>query len=80
MDARPPVHRPHGDGFTALGRFSRAIRTTNLLERLFTLERRRLKIIRNAFAEKPVLKLMFGAMIRAAERWRAIKFAPFERR
>ena len=58
----------------------RAIRTTNLLERLFVEERRRLKIIPNAFGEKPVLKLMFGAMIRAAERWRAIKVTDFERR
>ena len=58
----------------------RAIRTTNLLERLFVEERRRLKIIPNAFGEKPVLKLMFGAMIRAAERWRAVKFTEFERR
>jgi transposase-like protein len=58
----------------------RAIRTTNLLERLFLEERRRLKIIPNAFGEKPVLKLMFAAMIRAAERWRAIKVTDFERR
>jgi len=58
----------------------RAIRTTNLLERLFVEERRRLKIIPNAFGEKPVLKLMFGAMIRAAERWRAIKVTDFEQR
>ncbi len=58
----------------------RAIRTTNLLERLFVEERRRLKIIPNAFGEKAVLKLMFGAMIRAAERWRAIKVTDFERR
>jgi len=58
----------------------RAIRTTNLLERLFVEERRRLKIIPNAFGEKPVLKLMFAAMIRAAERWRAIKVTDFERR
>ena len=58
----------------------RAIRTTNLLERLFVEERRRLKIIPNAFGEKPVLKLMFGAMIRAAERWRAIRMTDFERR
>jgi len=56
----------------------RAIRTTNLLERLFVEERRRLKIIPNAFGEKPVLKLMFGAMIRAAERWRAIRITDFE--
>ena len=58
----------------------RAIRTTNLLERLFVEERRRLKIIPNAFGEKPVLKLMFGAMIRAAEHWRAIRITDFERR
>ncbi|MFQ5521547.1 MAG: IS256 family transposase [Candidatus Methylomirabilia bacterium] len=58
----------------------RAIRTTNLLERLFLEERRRLKIIPNAFGEKAVLKLMFGAMIRAAERWRSIRVSEFERR
>ena len=58
----------------------RAIRTTNLLERLFVEECRRLKIIPNAFAEKAVLKLMFGAMIRAAERWRAIRVSELERR
>jgi putative transposase len=58
----------------------RAIRTTNLLERLFLEERRRLKIIPNAFGEKPVLKLMFGAMIRATERWRSIRITEFERR
>ena len=51
-----------------------------ILERLFVEERRRLKIIPNAFGEKPVLKLMFGAMIRAAERWRAVKVTEFERR
>lgn len=48
----------------------RAIRTTNLLERLFVEERRRMKITPNAFGEKPILKLMFGAMIRAGERSR----------
>ena len=58
----------------------RAIRTTNLLERLFVEERRRLKIIPNAFGEKAVLKLMFGAMIRTAERWRAIRVSELERR
>jgi len=58
----------------------RAARTTNLLERLFLEERRRLKIIPNAFGEKAVLKLMFAAMTRAAERWRAVKVTDFERR
>ena len=57
-----------------------AIRTTNLLERLFVEERRRLKIIPNAFGERAVLKLIFGALIRAAERWRSIKVTEFERR
>ena len=58
----------------------RATRTTNVLERLFVEERRRLKIIPNAFGEKAVLKLMFGAMTRAAERWRSIRVSELERR
>ena len=52
----------------------RSTRTTNLLERLLVEERRRLKIIPNGFGEKPVLKLMFGALVRAAERWRGLCF------
>ena len=58
----------------------RAIRTTNLLERLFVEERRRRKIIPNGWGEKPVLKLMFSAMLRAAERWQSIRMTSFERR
>src|SRR5438034_2695284 len=58
----------------------RAIRTTNLLERLFVEARRGLKIIPNAFRERAVLKLMFGALISAAERWRSVKVTEFERR
>jgi putative transposase len=58
----------------------RATRTTNLLERLFVEERRRLKIIPNGFGEKPVMKLMFGALIRAAGRWRGLRFTEFELR
>lgn len=57
-----------------------AIRTTNLLERVFIEERRRLKIIPNTFGEKAILKLKFGALIRAAERWRSVKITEFERR
>src|SRR5437868_1861474 len=52
----------------------------DLLERLFGEERRRLKIIPNGFGEKPVLKLMFGALVRAAERWRGLRFSEFELR
>ena len=59
----------------------RAIQTTNLLERLYVeWRRRRLKIIPNAFGEGAVLKLMFGALIRAAERRRSVKVTEFERR
>ena len=58
----------------------RSTRTTNFLERLFVEERRRLKIIPNGFGEKPVLKLMFGALVRAAERWRGLRFTEFELR
>ena len=58
----------------------KAIRTTNLLERLFGEERRRLKVIPNAWGEKAVLKLMFAAMARASEKWRSIGVTGFERR
>ena len=56
----------------------RFARTTNLLERLFVEERRRLKIIPNGLSERPVLKLMFGALVRAAERWRGLRFTELE--
>lgn len=57
----------------------RATRTTNLCLNACSLGRR-LKIIPNAFGEKAVLKLIFAAMTRAAERWRAVGVAEFERR
>src|SRR5947207_1427690 len=56
----------------------RAIRTTNLLERLFGEERRRTKVIPHAFGERAVLKLMYAALIRAAERWRGLRMTEFE--
>jgi len=58
----------------------RAIRTTNLLERLFGEERRRTKVIPHAFGERAVLKLMYASLIRAAERWRGIRMTEFEQR
>jgi transposase-like protein len=58
----------------------RAIRTTNLLERLFGEERRRTKVIPHAFGERAVLKLIYAAIIRAAERWRGLKMTEFEKR
>ena len=51
-----------------------------MLERLFGEARRRTKVIPHAFGERAVLKLMFAALIRAAERWRGLKFTEFERR
>jgi putative transposase len=56
----------------------RVIRTTNLLERLFGEERRRMKIVANAFGERAVLKLMYAALIRASETWRGVQVNPFE--
>lgn len=61
-------------------RHRRVIRTTNLLERLFLEERRRTKIIPHAFGERPMLKLMYAAVIRAADRWRGIQVGEFEQR
>jgi transposase-like protein len=58
----------------------KAIRTTNLLERLFGEERRRTKVIPHAFGERPVLKLMYAALIRAAEKWRGLRMTEFEQR
>jgi putative transposase len=61
----PPTHR-------------RAIRTTNLLERLFGEERRRMRAAGNLFGERPVLKLMYSAVIRASDSWRGVKITEFE--
>jgi putative transposase len=58
----------------------RVIRTTNLLERLFGEERRRTKVIPHAFGKRAVLKLMFAALIRAAQSWRRIVISEFELR
>jgi transposase-like protein len=57
----------------------KAIRTTNLLERLFGEERRRTKVLPHAFGERPLLKLMYAAVIRASARWRGIKVTAFDR-
>lgn len=61
----PPNHR-------------RVIRTTNLLERLFREERRRTRATCNFFGERPVLKLMYGAVIRASDRWNGIQISELE--
>ena len=61
-------------------RHRKVIRTTNLLERLFGEERRRTKIVPHAFGERPFLKLMYAAVIRAADRWRGLTVSEFEQR
>jgi transposase-like protein len=61
-------------------RHRKVVRTTNLLERLFLEERRRTKIVPHAFGERPVLKLMYAAVIRAADRWRGLTVGESERR
>jgi putative transposase len=58
--------------------YRRANRTTNLLERRFGEARRRTKVIPHAFGERAVLKLVYAALIRAAERWRGIRINEFE--
>ena len=49
-----------------------------MLERLFGEERRRMKIVANAFGERAVLKLMYAALIRASDSWRGIQMKPLE--
>jgi transposase-like protein len=56
----------------------RAIRTTNLLERMFGEERRRTKVIAHAFGERAVMKLMYAALMRARQGWRNVIITPFE--
>jgi transposase-like protein len=58
----------------------RLIRTTNLLERMFVEERRRVRAAGHLFGERAVLKLMYSAINRAAEGWRGIAITDFERR
>ena len=65
---------------TETGGTTTFIPDTNLLERLFLEERRRTKIIPHAFGERPVLKLMYAAVIRAADRWRGLTVGEFEQR
>jgi hypothetical protein len=51
-----------------------------MLERLFGEARRRTKVIPHAFGERAVLKLVYAALIRAADRWRGIRMTEFEQR
>ncbi len=39
-----------------------------------------MKVIANGFGERPVLKLMYAALIRATAQWRGITVTAFERK
>lgn len=54
------------------------IRTTNLIERAFVEEKRRTKIIPQHVNERGALKLVYGVLIRASQRWRRVKMTDFE--
>jgi len=58
----------------------RSIRTTNLVERSFEEERRRAKVIPRFRSERECLKLVFGVLWRASERWRKVTFSEHEQR
>lgn len=50
----------------------RSIRTTNLIERSFVEQKRRTKIIPSHVHEKGAMKLVYGTMIRSAQRWQRV--------
>ncbi len=58
----------------------RSIRTTNLVERSFAEERRRATVIPRFRTEKECLKLVFGTLWRASERWQRVTFSEHEQR
>lgn len=58
----------------------KSIRTTNLVERSFEEERRRAKVIPRFRTERECLKLVFGVLWRASERWRRLRFSEVERK
>ena len=52
------------------------VRTTNLLERLFDENRRRVKVIPHFFVEKAGMKLVYATMLAASAKWRGVKMTP----
>jgi putative transposase len=61
-------------------RHQRSIRTTNLVERSFEEERRRAKVLPRFRTERECLKLVFGVLWRASERWQRVTFSEHEQR
>lgn len=53
------------------------VRTTNLLERLFEENRRRVKVVPHFFKEQAALKLTYATMLAASHKWRGVKMNSF---
>lgn len=51
----------------------RVARTTNLLERLFGENRRRLKVIPHFFEESAAMKLIYATLVAASKKWRGVE-------
>src|SRR4029453_9896944 len=71
-------HSASRTAMTKTGGTAPFIPDTNLLERLFLEERRRTKIIPHAFGERPMLQLIWAAVIRAADRLTGLTVGEFE--
>ena len=56
------------------------VRTTNLLERLFGENRRRVKVVPHFFAEQAGLKLVYATMLAASRQWRGVIMDAFTTR
>jgi putative transposase len=52
-------------------------RTTNLLERLFGENRRRVKVIPHFFSEQAGMKLIYATLLAASKKWRGMTMDPF---
>ena len=52
------------------------IRTTNILERLFGENRRRVKVIPHFFDEKAAMKLVYATLIASSKKWRGVRITP----
>jgi len=57
-------------------RHRKAVRTTNLLERLFGENRRRTKVIPHFFDETAAMKLIYATLVAASKKWRGIILTP----
>lgn len=51
----------------------RVVRTTNLLERLFGENRRRMKVIPHFFQESAAMKLIYATLVAASRKWRGVQ-------